>query len=172
MPLDMDRTVVAMDASVFILCATIFSCGSVMVASGQDTVSGDRNQLFATSFQNLVKKAILLTHDFDIEMQKWKKGEHNNETMVSITDSYVPKFQELITSSNSLQTPKQFENVTKLYVKSLQAELQSNIHYRNSLVSGNTTESLLSSKLYSDALRYEMESFAAFKSGAAKLSTG
>jgi hypothetical protein len=55
---------------------------------------------------------------------------------------------------------------------SLQSELQSNIHYRNSLVSGNTTESLLSSKLYSDALRYEMESFGAFRAAAAKTDIG
>jgi hypothetical protein len=91
--------------------------------------------------------------------------------MASITDSYVPRFQELLTLVKNLQTPEQFENVTKFYLKSLQAELQSNTHYRNSLVSGNITEGLLSSKLYSDALRYEMESFGAFRSAAAKTST-
>jgi hypothetical protein len=137
----------------------------------QDATGSDKNQLFATSFENLVNRAALLTHDFDIEVQKWKKGEHNNETMASITDSYVPKFQELTTLVKDLQTPKQFENVTKFYLKSLQSELQSNIHYRNSLVSGNITEGLLSSKLYSEALRYEMESFRAFQSAAAKSST-
>jgi hypothetical protein len=101
-------------------------------------------------------------------MSKFRNGKEVSRTMVSITDSYVPRFKELITLVKDLQTPKQFENVTKFYLMSLQSELQSNIHYRNSLVSGNTTESLLSSKLYSDALRYEMESFGAFRAAAAK----
>jgi hypothetical protein len=167
----MESALVATVLSVFILCAALSGCGSIMEGYAQETASSDKNQLFATSFQNLVKKAVLLTHNFDIEMQKWKRGEHSNETMVSITNSYTPKFQGLITTANSLKTPRQFENVTELYAKSLQSELQSNIHFRNSLITGNTTESLLSSKLYSDALRYEMESFAAFRSATAKTST-
>jgi hypothetical protein len=168
---DMYKTAVAINTATVFLGSVIFNCYLVGETAAQDAVSSDKNQLFATSFENLVNKAALLTHDFDIEVQKWKRGEHNNETMASITDSYVPRFQELLTLVKNLQTPEQFENVTKFYLKSLQAELQSNTHYRNSLVSGNITENLLSSKLYSDALRYEMESFGAFRSAAAKTST-
>jgi hypothetical protein len=58
--------------------------------------------------------------------------------------------------------------VTELYLKSLESELQSNILFRNNLVSSNSTESVLSTKLYSDALKYEMESFRAFESAAAE----
>jgi hypothetical protein len=162
---------VAINTATVILGSVIFNCYLVGETAAQDAVSGDKNQLFATSFENLVNKAAQLTQDFDIEVQKWKRGEHNNGTMASITDSYVPRFQELLTLVKNLQTPEQFENVTKFYLKSLQAELQSNTHYRNSLVSGNITEGLLSSKLYSDALRYEMDSFGAFKSAATKTST-
>jgi hypothetical protein len=165
---NMDKVVVAVDASIIILCSAAINCWCTSETSAQDVASSNKNQLFVTSFQNVVNKALLLTRDFDIEMQKWKRGEQSNETMVSITDSYVPRFKELINLVKDLQTPQQFENVTKLYLKSVQSELKSNIHYRNSLVSGNTTESLLSSKLYSDALRYEMESFGAFRAAEAK----
>lgn len=170
---NMDKRV-AIDTSIVLSCLAAINCWCYAMSESyaQDVASNNKNQLFVTSFQTVVNKALLLTHDFDIEIQKWKRGEQNNETMVSITDSYVPRFKELITLVKDLQTPKQFENVTKFYLMSLQSELQSNIHYRNSLVSGNTTESLLSSKLYSDALRYEMESFGAFRAAAAKSDIG
>ena len=131
---NMYTAAVAINTAAVILCSVIFNCYLVGETAAQDAVSSDNNQLFATSFENLVDKAALLTQDFDIEVQKWKRGEHNNETMASITDSYVPRFQELLTLVKNLQTPEQFENVTKFYLKSLQAELQSNTHYKNSLV--------------------------------------
>ncbi|MGA7542951.1 MAG: hypothetical protein WBW34_07805 [Nitrososphaeraceae archaeon] len=62
-----------------------------------------------------------------------------------------------------------FKNVTELYLKSLESELQSNIYFRNNLESSNATESTLSSKLYSDAFKYEIESFRAFESAANKI---
>ncbi|HYZ65211.1 MAG TPA: hypothetical protein VE574_00640, partial [Nitrososphaeraceae archaeon] len=112
----------AINTATVILGSVIFNCYLVGETAAQDAVGNDKNQLFAASFENLVNKAALLTQDFDIEVQKWKRGEHNNETMASITDSYVPRFHELLTLVKNLQTPEQFENVTKFYLKSLQAE--------------------------------------------------
>lgn len=97
-------------------------------------------------------------------------NERNNDTtMISIIDSYLPKFQELITEAKNLHAPPKFKNVTELYLKSLESELQSNIYFRNNLESSNATESTLSSKLYSDAFKYEIESFRAFESAANKI---
>jgi hypothetical protein len=154
-----------------LLTLSLFAINSCSV--NNNTVAqksdGNEDQLFATSFQDVVNKAFLVTHDHDIQIQKWKRGEHNNNTMASITDSYLPKFRELITMTKNLHTPLKFENVTKLYLYSLESELQSNVLFKNSLVSGNITESQLSDKLFSDALRYELESFSAFKSIANKV---
>jgi hypothetical protein len=77
--------------------------------------------------------------------------ENNDTTMISITDSYLPKFQELITEVKNLHAPANFKNVTKLYLKSIESELQINIYFRNNLESSNATECTLSSKSYSDA---------------------
>lgn len=135
---------------------------------GAQGADGNEDQLFAASFEDLVNKAAVVTHNYDIQLEKWKSGEHSNTTMVSITDSYLPKFQELITIAKKLNTPEKFEDVRDLYLKSLDSELQSNILFRNNLVSVNATETMLSSKLYSDALRYEIESFRAFESAVSK----
>ena len=74
-----------------------------------------------------------------------------------------------INKTNELQTPTGYENVTTLYAKSLESELESNTHFRNYLLTGNTTENEASEQSLSDALRYEMESFKAFKSALMQL---
>jgi hypothetical protein len=78
--------------------------------------------LFAASFEDLVNKANLLTHDYDIQVKKWQMRENNDTTMISITDSYLPKFQEPITEAKNLYDPAKFKSVTELYLKSLKSE--------------------------------------------------
>ena len=106
----------------------------------------------------------MLAHDYDIQVQKWQRGELSNETMASTTDIYLPRYQELITKTKDLQTPTNYENVTSLYAKSLESELQSNTHFRNYLLTGNSTQNEASQQSLSDAFKYEMESFNSFKS--------
>jgi hypothetical protein len=163
----MKKTVMVMNFTAVILSSVMFNCYSCSNIYAQN-IYNKEDQMFTTSFQDLINKAILVTHNYDIQIQKWKKGEYSNNTMVSVTDSYLPNFQELIALTKNLHTPTKFKNVTELYLKSLESELQSNILFRNNLVSSNSTESMLSTKLYSDALRYEMESFRAFESAAAE----
>jgi hypothetical protein len=150
------------------LVSLMFDFDLVDNVYGQKADSNE-DQLFAASFEDLVNKANLLTHDYDIQVKKWQMKENNDTTMISTTDSYLPKFQELITEAKNLHAPAKFKNVTELYLKSLESELQSNIYFRNNLESSNTTESTLSSKLYSDAFKYEIESFRAFESAANKI---
>lgn len=121
-------------------------------------------QSFATSFQGIVDETGLLAHDYDAQVQKWQRGELSNETMASVTGTYLPRYQELLNRINALQRPTGYENVTNLYAKSIESELESNTHFRNYLLTGNTTENEASQQSLSDAFRYEMESFKAFKS--------
>jgi hypothetical protein len=121
-------------------------------------------QSFASSFQGIVNETGLLAHDYDTQVQKWQRGELSNQTMASVTDTYLPKYQELINKTNALQTPAGYENVTSLYAKSIESELKSNIQFRDYLLTGNKTESEASMQSLSDAFKYEMESFKAFKS--------
>jgi hypothetical protein len=121
-------------------------------------------QSFANSFENIINEARLLTHDYQVQEGKWRRGEHNNGTMASITDTYLPKYEELVKKTKDLQAPTKYENITKLYAKSIESELKSHIHFRNYLLTGNTTENEASIQSLSDAFRYETDSFRAFKS--------
>ena len=121
-------------------------------------------QSFASSFQSIVNETGLLAHDYDAQVQKWQRGELSNETLASTTDAYSPRYQELINRTNDLHAPAGYENVTSLYAKSLESELNSNNQFRDYLLTGNKTESEASMQSLSDAFRYEMESFKTFKS--------
>jgi hypothetical protein len=85
--------------------------------------------------------------------------QYDNKTMISITNSYLPKYENLVSQSKTLQPPKQFQNGTDLYTKSLESELQSYTHFKNYLSTNNSTENELSSKFLSDAFKDEIDSF-------------
>ena len=110
-------------------------------------ITNDDSTSFASSFENLVKKANNLSQSYHNETGKSAKGQVDNKTIIAITDSFKPKYESLITEAKALQPPKQFQNATDLYIKSLESELQSNNHLRNS------------SKLLSDSFNYEIEAF-------------
>jgi hypothetical protein len=147
---------------VFMLAISVPNSATYQILAQSPTQSKD--QSFASSFQGIVDETSLLSHDYDVQVQKWQRGELSNKTMVSITDTYLPRYQELINKTNGLQTPSGYENVTNFYAKSLESELESNTHFRNYLLTRNTTENDASQQSLSDAFKYEMESFKAFKS--------
>src|SRR5215469_2081534 len=119
---------------------------------------------FPKSFGNLVSEAHNLTHSYQNEVTKWRTHQYDNKTMISITNSYLPKYENLVGHSKALQPPKQFQNGTDLYTKSLESELQSYIHFKNYLSTNNSAENELSSKFLSDSFKDEIDSFKTLKS--------
>lgn len=126
---------------------------SSQLSLAQDSTS------FVNSFENLLKKTNTLSQSYHNETGKFTKGQYDNKTMVAITDNYLPKFQNLVSESKALQPPKQYQNGTDLYTKSLESELQSYTHFRNYLSTHNSTKNKLYSKLLSDSSNYEIEAF-------------
>jgi hypothetical protein len=139
-----------------------------ILAQNNETNTNNSNEerYFVNSFQTIVIKSHLLTHNYQVQVAKWERRGYDNQTMASITDNYLPKYQNLIneTMSLSFQASSKYGKAIELYLKSLESELRSYIHFKNYLLTGNLMENETSVQLLSDALRYEAESFAAFKS--------
>jgi hypothetical protein len=115
------------------------------------------------SYEMLINNSHLLTQSYQKEIGKWQTKQYDNKTMISVTDNYLPKFQQLVYKAEALQaTNGKYIQALDLYIKSLQSEIESYKHFRNFLVSGNSSENEVSTQLLSDAFRYEMNSFAAF----------
>jgi hypothetical protein len=110
-----------------------------------------RVQAYRQLYARIVAASRTLTQSYQSEIGKWKSKQYDNNTMISITDHYLPKFQSLIKTTKELQPP------SEKYMKSRG-------HFRNYLVTHNTDEDNKSSELLSDALKYETYAFAAFNS--------
>ena len=147
------------------ICITFPHFSQLSLAQNRTSLSSSQESTtFPKSFGNLVSEAHDLTHSYQNEVTKWRTHHYDNKTMISITNSYLPKYQNLVSQSKSLQPPKQFQNGNDLYTKSLESELQSYIHFKNYLSTNNSTENELSSKFLSDSFKDEIDSFKALKS--------
>jgi hypothetical protein len=137
---------------------------SSSIGSIANTIIGyNVTQTFHQSYERLINDSHLLTQSYQGEIGKWLSKQNNNNTMIKITDNYLPKFQKLIDRAESLKpTADNYNQAKGLYIKSLQSEMESYRHFRNFLTTGNHIEDEKSTQLLSDALRYEFNSFAAF----------
>ena len=137
-----------------------FNSSQLSSAQTSTSASSSPSASFVSSFEKLVSYAHNLTQGYQNEFGKWKAHQHDNKTMISIINNYLPKYENLVSESKTLH----YLNATNLYTKSLGSELQSYIHFRNYLLTNNSTENKLSSKFLSDAFNYEIESFKVLKS--------
>jgi hypothetical protein len=120
-------------------------------------------QAFHESYEMLINNSHLLTQNYQKEIGKWQTKQYDNKTMISVTDNYLPKFQQLVDKAEALQpTNGKYIQALDLYIKSLQSEIESYKHFRNFLVSHNSSDNGVSTQLLSDAFRYEMNSFSTF----------
>ena len=129
-----------------------------------NSLAQDSTTSFVNSFEKVVNESHNLTQSYQAEAGKWKTHQYDNKTMISITNNYLPKYETLVNESKALQPPKQYQNATELYAKSLESELQSYNHFRNYLSTNNAAENELSTRLLSNAFRYEVDSFKELKS--------
>jgi hypothetical protein len=122
----------------------------------QDLISKTSLQQFRSSLSGIVNQSLILTQSYQDEIGKWMSHQYDNSTFVSITDSYIPKFENLVNSAQNMTFPKDYKNIHDALVNSLKSETDSYKHFRNYLVSGNKTENEISIDLLSKAWQYEM----------------
>jgi hypothetical protein len=138
---------------------------STNINNGISIVSNSSNiiQPFHVPYETLINDSRSLTQSYQSEIGKWQSKEYDNKTMILITDKYLPEFQKLVNRAQALQpTTAKYLQAKDLYIKSIQSEIGSYVHFRNFLVTGNKTEDDISTQLLSNALKYEIKSFAAF----------
>ena len=122
----------------------------------QELISKTSLQEFRSSLSGIVNQSLILTQSYQDEIGKWMSHQYDNSTFVSITDSYIPKFENLVNSAQNMTFPKDYKNIHDALVNSLKSETDSYKHFRNYLVSGNKTEDEISTDLLTKALQYEM----------------
>ena len=119
---------------------------------------------FEESFAKLVSETRSLSLSYQTEIGKWQVNHHDNISMISITNDYLQRFQEIVEKSEELKPPSSgYKRALDLFAKSIQSEMASHIHFQNFLATGDLKEDERSIQLFSDAFNYEKEAFDAFK---------
>lgn len=113
-------------------------------------------QEFRSSLSNIVNQSQILTKLYQDEIGKWNSKQYDNSTMISITDSYIPKFEKITSSARNLTYPKDYKYVYDALVNSLKSETESYKHFKNYLLSGNKTEDEISTDLLTKSFEDEM----------------
>lgn len=127
-----------------------------VVNESQELISKTSLQQFRSSLSGIVNQSLILTKSYQDEIGKWRSNQYDNSTLISITDSFVPKFENLVNSAQNMTFPKDYKNIHDALVNSLKSETDSYKHFRNYLVSGNKTEDEISTDLLTKALQNEM----------------
>ena len=156
--------------SVLYLSAAIFGDHGVQLVEGQtpgeftDSVHNESQELvsktslqqFRSALSGIVNQSLILTKSYQDEVGKWISHQYDNSTLIFITDSFVPKFMNLVNRAQNMTFPNDYKNIHDALVNSLKSETDSYKHFRNYLVSGNKTEDEISTDLLTKALQYEM----------------
>ena len=112
-------------------------------------------EYFRSALSHIVNESQQLTKSYQDEIRKWTSGQYDNYTLISITDSFLPKFDNLTSNAKNMTYPNEYKYVHEALVNSLSSETESYRHYRDYLVSGNKTEDDVSTDLLSQAFQYE-----------------
>ena len=110
---------------------------------------------FKDSLNNLVHQSQHLTKSYHNEIGKWRMHQYDNYTLAHITDTFIPKFENLTNIARVMTYPEDYKYVHEALVNSLSFETDSYRHFREYLLSGNITEDEISNKLFSRAFEYE-----------------
>ena len=146
---------------------TITTSADTTNKTRQDSTIGDVVHSFEESFTKLVNDTRSLSLSYQNEIAKWQLNQYDNGSMISITNDYLVKFQEIAKEYQELKPPSEgYKRALDLFAKSIQSEMASYIHFRNFLATSNLKEDERSIQLLSDAYKYEKESFDAFKAAA------
>jgi hypothetical protein len=89
------------------------SIGNTNSSSNNDN-NNNATLPFHTSYEMLISDSHSLTQSYQKEIGKWQSKQHDNKTMISVTDNYLPEFAE------SLQpTTAKYLQAKDLYIKSI-----------------------------------------------------
>lgn len=112
---------------------------------------------------NLFDNVNSVSNEYQNELAKGKESINNNMTIVNKTNEYIDKLEKIILLAKEYNIQNDYRPLLNSYINSLQNEIESYIHYKNYILTGNNTENKLSLDFLSKSLNYETEAIKEFK---------
>ena len=88
---------------------------------------------------------------------------NDNETMMNTTQGYIDNLKELILFAKKTTVQQDYQPVLNNYIESIENEIESYVHYKEYIVTGNLTENKISMDLLSNAFNYETQAIKLYK---------
>ncbi len=123
------------------------------------TESNDYENYFADT----VKKARNLTLSYDHQFNLWQIGNHSNNAMVEITNSFLPQFIDQLNAFNITEAPEKYQKAKDFFANSLLNEVKSTQYIKEYLLKNDSSKKVLSDNYLSESFKFESLAFQAFR---------
>ena len=88
---------------------------------------------------------------------------NDNETMMNTTQGYIDNLNEIVLFAKKTTVQQDYQPVLNNYIESIENEIESYVHYKEYIVTGNLTENKISMDLLSKAYNYETQAINLYK---------
>ena len=118
----------------FITTTTITNPINKINMTANDSTIDETAHSFEESFAKLVSETRSLSLSYQNEIEKWQLNHYDNVSMISITNDYLQRFQEIVEKITGLKPPSaEYKRALDLFAKSIQSEMASHIHFQRCL---------------------------------------
>ena len=127
--------------------------------SQQDGVIDDTKKII----QSLFDRVKIASNNYQSEISFLNQSINDNETIINTTQGYIDNLKEIILFAKKTTVQQDYKPVLNNYIDSIENEIESYVHYKKYIVTGNLTENKISMDLLSKAFNYETQAINLYK---------
>jgi hypothetical protein len=127
--------------------------------SQQDGVIDDTKEVI----QSLFDRVKIASNNYQSKISFLNQSINDNETMINTTQGYIDNLKEIILFAKKTTVQQDYKPVLNNYIDSIENEIESYVHYKKYIVTGNLTENKISMDLLSKAFNYETQAINLYK---------
>jgi len=127
--------------------------------SQQDGVIDDSKKII----ESLFDRVNIASNNYQSEISFLNQSINDNETMINTTQGYIDNLKEIILFAKKTTVQQDYKPVLNNYIDSIENEIESYVHYKEYIITGNITENKLSMDLLSKAFNYETQAIKLYK---------
>jgi hypothetical protein len=113
--------------------------------------------------QSLFDRVKIASNNYQSEISFLNQSINNNETIINTTQGYIDNLKEIILFAKKTTVQQDYKPVLNNYIDSIENEIESYVHYKKYIITGNLTENKISMDLLSKAFNYETQAINLYK---------
>lgn len=127
--------------------------------SQQDGVIDDSKKII----ESLFDRVNIASNNYQSKISFLNQSINDNETMRNTTQGYIDNLKEIILFAKKTTVQQDYKPVLNNYIDSIENEIESYVHYKKYIITGNLTENKISMDLLSKAFNYETQAIKLYK---------